>query len=518
MDRLRMKWADLRKNNIEKIAQLFPQVITEVRDKSGKLKRAIDFELLKQELADEIVNGDEERYLFTWPGKREAILSSNTPTNKVLTPVIEESWDWDNTENLYIEGDNLEVLKLLQNSYSGKVKCIYIDPPYNTGKDFIFKDDFSMCTSQYQMRTSQYNSDNTTGENEADGRFHSDWLTMMYPRLKLARNLLRDDGVIFVSIDNNEVYNLQRMMNEIFGESNYIETFIWTKTSTPPSLSNKSRKTAEYILCYEKNVSNIKYFGGELENGDAPLLNTGNPVRVLMFPKSTIRFTFCQEGRIIAGKYDKVEVLNDFYIKEGVNDCEVLLKGEFKWSPEFLANEIEKGTYFIVKSSSRFSIRFQRVNCEGRYKAPTNMIEVELNKHNGVGTNESAVKELEALGMGRCFDYPKPLSLIKKIINMVVKEEKEAIILDFFSGSATTAHAVMDINAKDNGARKYIMVQKPELIPEDSIAYKAGFRNICNIGRERIRRSAKKLKEETGASIDYGFKVYRLEAPDGFWE
>ncbi len=513
MDRLTMKSADLKQTNIEKMAQLFPQVITEVRDERGKLKRAIDFELLKQELADEIVDGDNERYLFTWPGKKEAILASNTPTDKVLRPVMEESSDWENTENVYIEGDNLEVLKILQNSYMGKVKCIYIDPPYNTGKDFIFKDDFSMCTSQYNLRTSQYNCGCTVEENEADGRFHSGWLTMMYPRLKLARNLLKDDGVIFVSIDNNEVYNLQRMMNEIFGESNYIETFIWTKTCTPPSLSNKSRKTAEYVLCYEKNVSNIKYFGEKLDNGDAPLLNTGNPVRVLKFPKGTIRFTFCQEGRISAGKYNKVEVLNDFCIKEGLNESEVSLKGEFKWTAEFLLNEIKKGTYFIIKSSSRFSVRFQRVNCEGRFKAPTNMVEVELNKNNAVGTNESAVKELETLGMGRCFDYPKPVSLVKKAINMVVKDEKEAIILDFFSGSATTAHAVMEINANDTGSRKFIMVQKQEIIPIDSIAYKAGFKDICNIGRERIRRAAKKLKDDVGADIDYGFKVYRLESP-----
>lgn len=508
MDEFTMMSADLVQTNIEKIARLFPNVITEALDESGKLRRAVDFELLKQELMYEIVDSENERYQILWPGKKEAVLLSNMPTDKTLRSVKEESINWENTQNQYVEGDNLEVLKLMQNSYQNKVKCIYIDPPYNTGKDFIYKDDFSIRMSQYLVKTGQ--DENMQREGESDGRFHSHWLTMMYSRLKLARNLLSDDGVIFVSIDNNELYNLQIMMNEIFGESNYVETFLWTKTSTPPSLSNKSRKTAEYVLCYEKNISNLKYYGDELRNGDAPLLNTGNPVRVLNFPKGIIKFTFCSDGRFSAGYYGKVEVVNDFEVRNGVNDSEVSLRGEFKWTNEFMLNEISIGTYFVIKSQ-KFSIRFQRVASGYRFKAPNNLIDIELNKNNGVGTNESAVKELELLGMERCFDYPKPVSLIKKIINMVLRDEKEAIILDFFSGSATTAHAVMALNAADSGRRKYIMVQKPEQIPADCRAHKAGYRDICQIGKERIRRAAKHIKEETDADIDYGFRVYRLD-------
>lgn len=234
MDKIAMKSDNLKQINIERIAQFFPNVITEVRDDSGKLKRAIDFDLLKQELTSEIVDGENERYQVSWPGKKEAIRLSNIPSDKVLRPIKEDSVDWENTQNLYIEGDNLEVLKLLQESYMNKIKCIYIDPPYNTGKDFIYKDDFSMGTTQYFAKCRQDENCNRLSEDsEVHGRFHSGWLTMMYPRLKLARNLLQDDGVIFVSIDNNELYNLQWMMNEIFGESNYVETFIWTKTCTP---------------------------------------------------------------------------------------------------------------------------------------------------------------------------------------------------------------------------------------------------------------------------------------------
>ena len=506
MDRTSMNPYDILQSNIEKIGQLFPNVITEIIDESGKLKKAIDFQLLRQELEGGVIDGDFDRYQLLWPGKKEAMLLSNVPTTKVLKAEKEESIDWDSTENLYIKGDNLDVLKILQKSYMNKIKCIYIDPPYNTGKDFIYKDDFRMGANSYLKKTGK----KLFEGNESDGRFHSNWLNMMYPRLKLARRLLREDGVIFVSIDNNELHNLQIIMNEIFGESNYVETFIWTKTSTPPSLSSKSRKVAEYILCYEKNISGIKYYGTKLENGDAPLLNTGNPVRELSFPKGSIRFTYLDEGYFSAGRYNRVELLKDFEVKNGTNKEEVWLKGEFKWTKEFLFHEIKRGTYFVVKSP-KFSIRFQRPYYQDRFKPPANLLDVELNKNSGVGTNESAVKELELLGMKGYFDYPKPLSLIKKILNMVIKDEKEAIVLDFFSGSATTAHAVMELNASDGGQRKYIMVQKPEQIPRGCKAYKAGYRDISEIGKERILRAAKSIKEETKANIDYGFRVYRLE-------
>ena len=411
--------------------------------------------------------------------------------------------------------DNLEVLKLLQKSYYGKVKMIYIDPPYNTGKDFVYKDDFHDSLENYKKITGQVDCDgkSISTNTEASGRYHTDWLNMMYPRLRLARNLLTDDGVIFISIDDNEVHNLRKICDEIFGEDNFIDYFLWTKTSTPPSLSNKSRKTVEFVLCYEKKKNNYRYYGSELENGDAPLLNTGNPRKSLTFPIGTINLTFVDSGVFEAGKYGKVELMNDLVVKDGKNSNEVILNAEFKWGQDTLNEEISRGTYFLIKSDM-FSIRFQRIDNEGKYKTPNNFLDIELNKESGVGTNESAVKELEILGLHGMFDYPKPISLIESIIKMITKEDKEAIILDFFSGSATTAHAVMQLNAEDSGNRKFIMVQLPEPTDENSEAYKAGYMNISEIGKERIRRAGEKIKKEKGLEtqdLDIGFKVLKLD-------
>lgn len=496
---------DIAEENIQKLKQIFPDVFTE--DK-------VDFEKLQQVLGN-YVEDSNERYNFTWNGKGQALRLSQTPSLGTLRPCKEESKDWDTTQNLYIEGDNLEVLKLLQKSYHSKVKMIYLDPPYNTGKDFVYKDDFHDSLENYKKITGQVDSEGNklSTNTEASGRYHTDWLNMMYPRLRLARNLLTDNGAIFISINDNEVHNLRKICDEVFGEDNFIDYFLWTKTSTPPSLSNKSRKTVEFVLCYEKEKNNYRYYGNELDNGDAPLLNTGNPRKSLTFPIGTINLTFVESGVFKAGKYGKVELMNDLVVKDGKNSNEAILNAEFKWSQDNINEEISRGTYFLIKTD-KFSIRFQRVDNEGKYKTPNNFINIELNKEKGIGTNESAVKELESLGLNGMFDYPKPISLIESIIKMIIKEDKEAIILDFFSGSATTAHAVMQLNAEDGGNRKFIMVQLPEPTEEKDEAYKAGYMNICEIGKERIRRAGEKIKEEKGLeaqNLDIGFKVLRLD-------
>lgn len=512
MDKMRMESVDMTAQNIEKIGALFPNCITETVGEDGKMKKAINFDLLKQMLSGDVIEGD-EAYEFTWVGKKAAIVEANKPIRKTLRPCKEESVNWDTTENLYIEGDNLEVLKLLQESYLGKVKMIYIDPPYNTGSDsFVYADNFAMEVDEYETEAGLYDEDGNRlfkENNASNPRFHSDWLSMMYSRLMLARNLLADDGVIFISIDENEVDNLQKLCNEIFGEKNYAATFIWTKTSTPPALSYKCRKTVEYVLAYEKKWSPIKYFGAPLDGGDVPLLNTGNPKKTLLFPAGSIHFTFMDEGVVPAGVKDKVELLDELHVKNGRNENDVRFVGEFKWEQATLNEEVNNGTYFVIKTA-KYSIRFQRQNLEDSFKTPTNFLNIELNKEAGVGTNESAVKELSELGLDRCFDYTKPYSLIETVANMVCKNDSEAIILDFFSGSGTTAQAVMNMNALDKGNRRFILVQLPEETDEKSVAKKMGFDTICEIGKERIRRAAKKISAEARNTFDGGFRVFKL--------
>ena len=497
MDRMKFESPDLVQGNVEKIAALFPNCVTEGPDGHGGLKRAIDFGKLRQMLSGDVLEGD-EAYEFTWVGKKAAMVEANKPTRQTLRPCPEESKNWDTTENLYIEGDNLQVLKLLQESYLGKVKMIYIDPPYNTGHDFIYKDHFEIDRDEYEQQTSMFDEDgnrNFTENTDSNPRFHSDWCSMMYSRLMLARNLLTEDGVIFISIDDGELENSRKLCDEIFGETNFITQFIWTKTSTPPSLSYKCRKTVEYILCYERQISNKRYFGSLLSGGDAPLLNTGNPVKTLCFPTGCVRFNFVQNGTIKSGQYEKVQLLDDIIVYNGLNQNAFCMKAEFKWSQDTLTQEVERGTYFIVKTD-KLSVRFQRPYDMENFKTPNNFLNLELNKGKGIGTNESAVKELDELKLANAFDFPKPVSLVKYLANMITKFSPNAVIMDFFSGSATTAHAVMQLNAEDGGHRKFIMVQLPEACDEKSEAYKAGYKTICDIGKERIRRAGQKIVEE----------------------
>lgn len=498
MDKMKMHTPNKADENFEKLAQMFPNAVTEtIDDTSGEVVRAIDKDVLMQEINTHVVEGREERYQFTWPDKKKSILLANAPINKTLRPCREESVDFDNTENLYIEGDNLEVLKLLQDTYLGKIKMIYIDPPYNTGNDFVYEDNFAQSTDEYMENSGQFDEEgNRLVKNlDSNGRFHTDWLNMIYPRLKIAKDLLSDDGVIFISIDDNELENLKKACDEVFGEQNFATQFIWTKTATPPSLSHKCRKTVEYVLCYEKSLDNTRYFGSLLSGGDVPLLNTGNPIKELVFPVGSVRFNFVKNGTVRSGSYDKVELLDDIVVSDGINQNKFRMKAEFKWGQPMLNAEVANGTYFVCKTE-KLSIRFQRPYDEGNFKTPNNFLNLELNKEISIGTNESAVKELEELGLSKFFDFPKPVSLVKYLVNMISKFDKDAVILDFFSGSATTAHAVMQLNAEDGGNRKFIMVQLPELTDEKSEAYKAGYKNICEIGKERIRRAGAKIKEQ----------------------
>ena len=513
MDKLKMHTPNKADENFKKLAALFPNAVTETIDENGEVVRAIDKDVLMQEISCTVVDGNEERYQFTWPDKKKSVLLANAPINKTLRPCREESVNFDTTENLYIEGDNLEVLKLLQETYLGKIKMIYIDPPYNTGNDFVYEDDFAQNTNEYLANSGQFDNEGNriVPNTESNGRFHTDWLNMIYPRLKIAKDLLADDGVIFISIDDNELENLKKVCDEVFGEQNFATQFIWTKTATPPSLSHKCRKTAEYVLCYEKSLDNTRYFGSLLSGGDVPLLNTGNPVKELVFPVGSVRFNFVKNGTVRSGSHDKVELLDDIVVSNGENQNQFRMKAEFKWGQPMLNTEVANGTYFVCKTE-KLSIRFQRPYDDSNFKTPNNFLNLELNKEIGIGTNESAVKELEELGLSKVFDFPKPVSLVKYLINMIAKFDKESIILDFFSGSATTAHSVMKLNAEDNGNRKFIMVQLPEETDEKSEAYKAGYKNICEIGKERIRRSAKKIAEENpDAKFDGGFRVLKCD-------
>jgi len=509
MEKINKQTPDLTSKNIAKITELFPNVITEKEDENGRIVKAVDFDLLRQELSKDIVEGGDERYRLDWPGKRRSILKANTPINKTLVPDKESSVDFDNTKNIYIEGDNFVVLKILQESYLNKIKMIYIDPPYNTGKDFVYKDDFKKTKEEYEedLGVEDEEGGRLFKNTDTNGRFHSDWLSMMYERLVIARDLLKDDGVIFISIDDNEVHNLRKICDEIFGEENFITILKWNKTSTPPSLSKKIRHKYEFILCYEKKNNNIEYIGGTSEGGDMPLLNDGNSIDILKIPKEKIIFNF--DGEYSPGKYDRVELINKIIIKNGLSNEDLILKGPFKWKQENTNNEINEGTTFIIKTE-KFAIRYVRDGL--RNKKPSDIIS---KTECGVGTNEDGNKEIGELFGENIMSFPKPSSLIKYLLKFV--SFNDDIILDFFSGSATTAHSVMKLNAEDGGNRKFVMVQLPEKTDEDSEAYKAGYKTIPEIGRERIRRAGKKIVEENAdklkereTPLDIGFRAYKV--------
>ena len=465
-----MESKDNVQGNIEKIRELFPNAVTEVL-RDGKPTLKVDFDVLKQEISDTLIDDKEERYQFTWPDKKKSILLANTPINATLRPCKEESVDFDNTENLYIEGDNLDVLKLLQETYLGKIKMIYIDPPYNTGNDFVYNDDFAESSEEYLGSSGQYDEQgNRLVQNtESNGRFHTDWLNMIYPRLKVAKDLLSDDGVIFISIDDNEVTNALKLCDEIFGNANWKATFCWRKTHTQTNIGDFAR-VKEYILCYCKNVQQVKFNKIALTNLEEYryIDENGEKFRRINLIDSTrgrYEYTIVNpNGNNVSGKWMKPK--ED--IEKMILNNEVYWAGETPYGKNYLKNMQEKG------------------------QIANDFLGIEY------GTNQRSTMHLDKMmGDTRVFDFSKPIELLKHFL--ILSTQKDSIILDFFSGSATTAHAVMQLNAEDGGNRKFIMVQLPEKCDENSEAFKAGYKNICEIGKERIRRAGKKIKEENDA-------------------
>lgn len=532
MDKLKMHTADITDANIQKIGELFPNCLTERLDENGKPERAIDFDKLKQELSKEIVEGNQERYQFTWPGKREAMRLANTPTNMTLRPCREDSLDFDNTENLYIEGDNLEVLKLLRENYLGKVKMIYIDPPYNTGNDFVYMDDFAQDVADYVDNSGQKDEEGNrlVHNTESNGRFHTDWLNMMYPRLKVARDLLTDDGVIFISIDDNEIENLKKICDEVFGESNFVDVFNWAKTETPENLSNKCRQIIEYILCYQKNLDSFRFKGVQkFSSSSNGLLNQPNAIGILKFPANTV-ITNIPNSTLLKGMYgtDKydVELLDDVEIKDGVFVNSFRLRAKFKWQQSYLDNEIKNGTVISIPTT-KLSPSYEKK--EYAPEVPTNLI----NSKVGVETNENAGEYQLQLFSKKVFNFPKPTTLMQYLLGFCDNPDESYYVLDFFSGSSSTADAVLRTNSRrERNPLKYIMVQiQEDLDKSQKSASSASQKEIignaielCDslgkphvlteVAKERIRRAGKKIKEEAGfmaENLDTGFRVLKLD-------
>ncbi|WP_448213533.1 site-specific DNA-methyltransferase [Colwellia sp. MEBiC06753] len=508
MDKLKMHSPDLSQENIEKIRSLFPNCVTEANDENGKLKLAIDFDQLKQELSNSIVEGPQERYHLNWPGKRDALLTANAPIAKTLRPCRDESVNFDTTENLFIEGDNLEALKLLQETYLGKVKMIYIDPPYNTGSDFVYKDDFSENTQDFLSKSNQIDADHNklVSNPESNGRFHSFWLSMIYSRLKLARNLLTNDGVVFISIGDDEVHNLKAVCNEIFGENNFITEFCWEKKKKPSFLNKNLGSKFEYILCFSKNREATKAFSVELtEQGKKyPFNNAGNSIGVLEFPAGYVDFNLpdqvispqdMSEGKIVT------ELLDEVIVKNGKNQNSFRLKGEWRYSPQKL-NEIILNNEKIIISKVPF--RPNHIKPGGEIKKMHNLLTI---KHYGIATNEDADAELAKLFGVSYFDYAKPTGLIKLLIKALMYDDHDGIVMDFFAGSATTADAVLQLNYEQGTNRKFILVQVPEECSINSQAFKDGFETIPEVGRERIRRVAKEYTDKR-----VGFRSLKIDS------
>lgn len=540
MDKLRMESPDLTAQNIDRIAALFPNCITEMLDEERSTpekkvyKRAINFEMLKQMLSPDVVDGD-EAYEFTWVGKKAAIVEANKPIRKTLRPCVAESKDWDNTENLYIEGDNLEVLKLLQESYLGKVKMIYIDPPYNTGNDFIYADDFKMESEEWKVESGEWSEegDRLFKNTDSNGRFHSDWCSMIYSRLMLARNLLKDDGVIFISIDDNEVDDLMKIANDAFGKDNFLACF--------PRVTKKAGKTTDaiaknhdYILAYSKSTSPTLFLPSHTDEG----------------------FRFSDEYETQRGKYKLNQTLDYDSLQYSASlDYPITVEGEtfypgqsyekyldrkngnharadwaWRWSKDLFDFGYKNG-FIVIKKYDGYSRIYTKTyqNCKITKTASGFTIEY-IQRTKAISTlefveneysNDNSKKNLTSLFESSVFDYSKPTALLKTLAQY--SSAADDIVMDFFSGSATTAHAVMQLNAEDGGHRKFIMVQLPEPCDEKSEAYKAGYKNICEIGKERIRRAGEKILKEQLANnnstlnspnskLDIGFRVLKLDS------
>lgn len=529
MEKMKMQTTDIANENFLKLAALFPNVVTETIDENGEVVRAIDKDILMQEISTRVVEGNEERYQFTWPDKRQAMRLASTPIAATLRPCREESVNFDTTQNLYIEGDNLDVLKLLRETYLGKVKMIYIDPPYNTGNDFVYDDAIFIDDEEFKYRDNQYDAQgNRLVQNtESNGRFHTDWLNMIYPRLKVAKDLLSDDGVIFISIDDNEQENLKKICDEIFGKGNYINHFAWVCNITGRQISGAgAAKTWESILVYAKNIKNtssmlINTVFAKEKMPDA-YKGFNKDIRKDEYGEFAIGDTLYNHNRKFNEETRKNLVFSIFYnpatqeivpgeigeTKDGFVEIKPHKNGDgihkyhaWRWSKQKIENE-SYNLIVLPNSSGSYEI-YTRI----RDFANTTLKDLITNISNG----DTEVQEL--FDGKKYFDYPKSIDLLKTLLGSLQIED--GCILDFFSGSATTAHAVMRLNAEDGGKRNFIMVQLPEVCEAKSAAAKAGYKNICEIGKERIRRAGKKVKEEAGSTatdLDIGFRVLKLDS------
>lgn len=539
MDKLRMQTANKADENFKKLAAMFPNAVTETINENGEVVRAIDKDVLMQEISCKVVDGNEERYQFTWPDKKKSVLLANAPINKTLRPCREESVDFDTTENLYIEGDNLEVLKLLQETYLGKIKMIYIDPPYNTGNDFVYEDDFAQSTDEYLANSGQFDEDgNRMVQNtESNGRFHTDWLNMIYPRLRIAKNLLAGNGVIFISIDDNEIENMKKLCDEVYGATSFVAQLVWEKKKKGSFLSKSITNVKEYILVYCKNIDGFEGLIGEINDEEEtyPCINAVNKRELRTIPagiesKYRDKDFFMPKGSEISDTTMSIVLHSDLVIKNGVLAEELTLEGNWRYSQAAMKEYALKKELYITRD-----LYLRRIVRETRYKtmkdllsrvgedteiAHTEMVDTKNLNSSGWGSNEDADEELRLIfGIQKLMDYPKPVRLLLKLLASY-RGSDDYIVLDFFSGSATTAHATIKLNAQDGGKRKFIMVQLPELTDEKSSAYKAGYKTICEIGKERIRRAGKKIREENtdnsslltpNSKLDTGFRVLKCD-------
>lgn len=523
-DKLAMHTPSIADENFTNLAKLFPNAVTETINENGEVVRAIDADVLAQEINSHVVSGKEERYQFTWPDKRKSIMLANAPLAAALRPCRGESVDFDSTQNLYIEGDNLDVLKLLRETYLNRVKMIYIDPPYNTGKDFIYEDDFSEETGEFLLRDGQYDEQGNrlTPNLDSNGRFHTDWLNMIYPRLSVARDLLTDDGAMFISIDDNEVENLKKVCNEVFGSENFVGQIV--VKSNPRGSQSESRLAGlhEYIIVYTKNIRHSAIIGHKLSaemESEYKYSESGRSYRLLGLRQRGGFWRRSERPNLYFPIYvntlnGTVSLMQNSEYTESVLPIQPSTgeDGSWRWSKEKINTSTDE---LIAKSVRRngedvwdiFQKDFLDRGGERRTKAKSLWDEKEINYQNGT----IEVKELLVSG---AFDYAKPVYLVRQCVEMLDTSDNP-IILDFFSGSATTAHAVMQLNAEDGGNRKFIMVQLPEETGEKSEAYKAGYKTICEIGKERIRRAGRKIKDDTGLTaqnLDNGFRVLKLDS------
>lgn len=519
MTKLLMRSKNKADENYKKLSELFPNAVTETIDETtGEVIRAIDKDVLMQEINTHVVDGKEERYQFTWPDKKKSVLLANSPIAETLRPCREESVDFDNTENLYIEGDNLDVLKLLQETYLGKVKMIYIDPPYNTGNDFVYNDDFAESTDDYLDRSGQFDDDgNQLFQNtESNGRFHTDWLNMIYPRLKIARNLLSDDGVIFISIDDNEVENLIKCCKEIFGDNNYVAQIPWRKRTAKSDVPFGVSQDYEWIICCAKSNN----FGARVNGTERKYYETPDfPNRPWRIHDLTTQRTATERPN---SNFTIINPKNGKKYPANPNRTWAVTKETFE--QYYAEGKIVFPDDYEFLNISKPSFRYWKEDDQRKAGNMFGLMPVSTKLPDNIGMSLDGTKEITDIFDGKVFSFPKTVGLIKYLIDICTKLDKEAIILDFFSGSATTAHAVMQLNAEDGGHRKFIMVQLPEKTDEKSEAFKAGYKNICEIGKERIRRAGKKIKtqlmaekKENGDTADKKCNSVREAINRAYW-